>query len=737
MARVTAATSQNVRIQASAKEVQAFRASGQSAKLIQGNVILLTQGQFVSAFGRTGRIGQSFDIFSGQFVTAAPEPELEEQLITEAGQLGRPAIVPAIGAGVRPSGEIIREIPARVTRAPPLETIGIGAGVQPSLMPRREAEEIFERATPIEKAGLIGTTLLGPRGFELLGAIPSLPPIEPGRPPKPLFETIFERQAFEAPKPFEAEIMPEEVVFRRIEDLLKFEPEKVTIRRPVPKGLGIEFKEFELELPREFVAAKEAAVTGPIFEIETFFLGGAAFGAATRIPRVAKVLTTPFVQDIGKIASGVFLGREAISTGEIFAEGRVAEARGRALSLGAGLFALGKGFRVGERVGELKIGIPKKAEALVKRGLIPKRAEEIIKFGAEKGFEFPRTTRFLTEPEEVAILGARPGVQRRVLAEIKAERAEIFGSVAQEAQLAKASRRLVKDIDVAVSGSRAQVSAAKRVFKKAAAGEIKLDVKEKARLEEFLFREKPIITPRGQKITGLREQALRKLTGAVTEQRIARKGLKEVEDLERIIRQTVSGKKVAGKPLTKAEQKFIGARPFKAPKVKPIKEPSIPSSLLPSKLPRSLIPSAIGVKSFLPSRLRPSKVPRRAPSLLPPRMLLPSFLPPKLPRLPPSILPPKRPPSRLPPSLPPSRLPPRLPPFRPPPSRLPPRKPPKIPPIRPPSFFFEPFKKERIKPKRPTGFRIRVVKHKIATPSELIFGRGKRGRKAINVLDLI
>lgn len=95
MARVIDATSQNVKIRATQREISAFIASGRSAKLIQkdAGVILLTQGQFIAAFGRTGRSGQQFDIFSGQFVKQVePEPEREKITPTEAKERIRAGI---------------------------------------------------------------------------------------------------------------------------------------------------------------------------------------------------------------------------------------------------------------------------------------------------------------------------------------------------------------------------------------------------------------------------------------------------------------------------------------------------------------------------------------------------------------------------------------------------------------------------------------------------------------------
>lgn len=688
MARVTQATSQNVRIRASRKEIQAFRESGKSAKLIQDNTIILTQGQFIAAFGSIGRAGQEFDMFSGQFVqepviskpVARPRPsDIPKEYwgtsserygqVSPSGRIEKTPAQIAEQAGQEPLKPPERKIEAAEGKPTPAKAIvEVAERVQAKTERARKLEiarGIYQRATPSEKLGLRSTTLLSDRFWEFIAS--------------PITSTLFGKKT------------PKEITVEHIAELRELKPITVTQTYLAPGGrspFGVTYKEREVIMSPEQQAMQAAAFENPVTELGMFYLGGAALGGLTRAPRVVSFLTkgtktevaarSLAVQDISRVAGGVYVGAEGIEAGTQFQRGEYAKALGTVLRTSATLGALVKGFGEGEKASEL-IRIRRSATELAAEGKITRQTELEVKQATVDIFErkIPARSIYETPLEDVTATIAQKGGIREAT---KAEKVKLLeatseadtllsGSWPQESQIKLSLRRSVKDLDMgvktealtgggkfrrrpltkeldihhkllgreeimpwrehrAIHEAAGDLAPSQKSIIQMAGADIKTDIHDISYLKGFIFYKKPIRVGRGQQIETLEVQLARKITGVTTPaRRIRKEGLEEY-DVSRILQSQAEAAKVVGKRLTPF-QRILIERPLPKRPIERIIEPSdysylpqrlkIIPSYLPSKLP-SLMPS--GLPSLTPSGFpsgRPSGIsPPSRPSVLPP-----------------------------------------------------------------------------------------------------------------------
>ena len=456
------------------------------------------------------------------------------------------------------------------------------------------AKAVYEKATPAEKLGLRASTLLSSHGFEFISSGFT--------------------QYFGGTK-------PEEVTIGYISELGALKPRYETRYFPESSstGMGFEPKPRKVLVSPEEQAATSAAFQNPVTEFGSLYLGGLALGTVSRAPAVVSYLSkgtrAVTLGDIGKVATGVYLGSEGITAAGYVSQGDITKAGGTILRTAGTLGALGMGFKEGEKAGEL-LGIQRKATELAKTGKITPQTEMEIKQATSDifGRKIPKKSAFATRPEEVTLTVPKEtgGFRKATFAEklkvtetVKETGGTLYGSFPQEAQIKPELRRVVKDIDIGIPKGTSKAELSKN------AGNIKLDIKPKTRLKEFIFYENPIELPGGTKAEPLRVQLARKITGATTPSRTIRKGGIEEYDVSRILKSQAEADILQGKKISPTRRAILERplreRPIEAARFEPSDYSYLPQR---TKITPSYLPKVERMRgSYLPSSERPSLLP--------------------------------------------------------------------------------------------------------------------------------
>ena len=626
MARIIASGETNTIIELSGREVKEGQVSRFQEFGIRNTEPMAGGGQRVIVstrllrrrFRGEFREGSRFDPEEG--VIDLPQKRVTTEQVSEAPQktipvkddklapFKQPTFISKTGTTqiTRQGGVSVRKPPSWYSYTPQARAIQREKDIS-------DVSRIYEKATPQEQLGLRTKALLSPRGWEFIGS---------------------------GVGQYFGKKTPKDVTISYMLGVSKLQPITETqtyLTRGGVSPYGFTYKQREVVVTPEEQTRRSAVFENPFTELGMLYVGGKVLGVASRVPKVVSFLSTgtraQAVGDIGKVAGGVYVAAESVTAGQYFAKDEYAKGFGTVFRTTGTLGAISMGFKSGEKAGEL-IRIRREALKLGKVGEITPSEAEIITVGTRTSV--PRA-KFLREPEAVDVISLKGVKQQAAFKEIRPEE-EIFGGIAQEVGMIEPIPRI--DIDVAVRDV-TRIKPLKEAGVK--------DVKDIEMLRGFMFREPPIKTPAGRTVTSYRESYMRKLSASVDPQRLARKGKRDILDVqrflkaerpkglsERIQRYTPQRDVIRDTTRLKTDYSYLPQRTKitpsylpSSPRITPSILPSAPSkpsgvSVVPSRPP--LVPSRPSAKDYygLPPSRPPSKPPSR-PSYRPPSR--PSYAP--------------------------------------------------------------------------------------------------------------